>query len=151
MPRTEIKHLLQGEARRPDKHLIDICELHTAGFICRHPWLLAWPCAANLGLSAARPPTLRVCARAVRARPVHQPARAAKASLQRQPNSHRTPPTTVSQSLHQQPTASSVHMAGQPRKPTDRRRRPSQSLTPERGPLTPPRRTTWSGTPRPPW
>jgi len=34
---------------------------------CRHPWLLAWPCATNLGLSAARPPTLRVCARAVRA------------------------------------------------------------------------------------
>ena len=32
---------------------------------CRHPWLLAWPCATNLGLSAARPPTLRVCARAV--------------------------------------------------------------------------------------
>ena len=35
---------------------------------CHHPWLLA------------RPPALRVCARAVRARPVHQPARAAKAS-----------------------------------------------------------------------
>ena len=34
---------------------------------CRHPWLLAWPCATNLRLSAARPPTLRVCARAVRA------------------------------------------------------------------------------------
>lgn len=34
---------------------------------CRHPWLLAWPRATNLGLSAARPPTLRVCARAVRA------------------------------------------------------------------------------------
>lgn len=34
---------------------------------CRHPWLLAWPCAANLGSFAARPPTLRVCARAVRA------------------------------------------------------------------------------------
>lgn len=34
---------------------------------CRHPWLLAWPHATNLGLSAARPPTLRVCARAVRA------------------------------------------------------------------------------------
>ena len=34
---------------------------------CRHPWLLAWPCATNLGLSAARPPALRVCARAVRA------------------------------------------------------------------------------------
>lgn len=40
---------------------------YVAGFICRHPWLLAWPCATNLGLSAARPPTLRVCARAVRA------------------------------------------------------------------------------------
>jgi hypothetical protein len=36
-------------------------------FICRHPWLLAWPRATNLGLSADRPPTLRVCARAVRA------------------------------------------------------------------------------------
>lgn len=34
---------------------------------CRHPWLLAWPHATNLELSAARPPTLRVCARAVRA------------------------------------------------------------------------------------
>ena len=34
---------------------------------CRHPWLLAWPCATRRGLSAARPPTLRVCARAVRA------------------------------------------------------------------------------------
>lgn len=41
--------------------------LATSRFICRHPWLLAWPCATNLGLSAARPPTLRVCARAGRA------------------------------------------------------------------------------------
>ena len=40
---------------------------HVAEFICRHPWLLAWPHATNNGLSAARPPTLRVCARAVRA------------------------------------------------------------------------------------
>ena len=38
-----------------------------SSLFCRHPWLLAWPCATNLGLSAARPPTLRVCARAVRA------------------------------------------------------------------------------------
>ena len=35
--------------------------------ICRHPWLLARPCATNLGLTADRPPTLRVCARPVRA------------------------------------------------------------------------------------
>ena len=41
--------------------------LSFSNFFCRHPWLLAWPCATNLGLSAARPPTLRVCARAVRA------------------------------------------------------------------------------------
>ena len=34
---------------------------------CRTPWLPAWPCATNLGLTAARPPTLRVCARPVRA------------------------------------------------------------------------------------
>ena len=40
---------------------------HVAEFISRHPWLLAWPHATNLELSAARPPTLRVCARAVRA------------------------------------------------------------------------------------
>ena len=40
---------------------------HAVEFICRHPWLLAWPCATNLGLFAARPPALRVCARAVRA------------------------------------------------------------------------------------
>ena len=40
------------------------CGIHC---FCRHPWLLAWPCATNLGLSASRPPTLRVCARAVRA------------------------------------------------------------------------------------
>lgn len=39
----------------------------SSNLFCRHPWLLAWPCATNLGLSAARPPTLRVCARAVRA------------------------------------------------------------------------------------
>lgn len=38
-----------------------------SSLFCRHPWLLAWPCATNLGLSADRPPTLRVCARAVRA------------------------------------------------------------------------------------
>lgn len=31
-------------------------------FFRRHPWLLAWPHATNNGLSAARPPTLRVCA-----------------------------------------------------------------------------------------
>lgn len=37
------------------------------GLFCRHPWLLAWPCATNLGLYAARPPALRACARAVRA------------------------------------------------------------------------------------
>ena len=35
--------------------------------ICRHPWPLAHTRATNLGLSAARPPTLRVCARPVRA------------------------------------------------------------------------------------
>ncbi len=155
---------------------------------CRHPWLLAWPRATNLGLSAARPPTLRVCARAVRATrsprahgslPYGQPsapvslrirayssplrgllpaacsarptppsglmrgqrgawsacvtpgqrrtpyARSSgllpsrarprpsspsasaggKGSLQRLPNSHRTPPATVSQPLHQQPNS----------------------------------------------
>ena len=38
-----------------------------SNLFCRHLWLLAWPCATNLGLSAARPPALRVCARAVRA------------------------------------------------------------------------------------
>ena len=41
--------------------------LATLRLICRHPWLLAWPCATHRRLSAARPPTLRVCARAVRA------------------------------------------------------------------------------------
>ena len=40
---------------------------YVAGFFCRTSWLLAWPHATNNGLSAARPPTLRVCARAVRA------------------------------------------------------------------------------------
>ena len=34
---------------------------------CHHPWPLARTRAANLGLSAARPSTLRVCARPVRA------------------------------------------------------------------------------------
>ena len=43
------------------------CDSNFLGFICRHPWLLAWPCATRRGLPAARPPTLRVCARAVRA------------------------------------------------------------------------------------
>ena len=38
-----------------------------SNLFCRQPWLLARPCATNLGLSAARPPALRVCARAVRA------------------------------------------------------------------------------------
>ena len=38
-----------------------------SNLFCRHPWLLAWPCATRRGLPAARPPTLRVCARAVRA------------------------------------------------------------------------------------
>lgn len=42
-------------------------QLSQSSLFCRHPWLLAWPCATNLGLYAARPPTLRVCARAVRA------------------------------------------------------------------------------------
>ena len=40
---------------------------YVLGFFCRHPWPLARSRATNLGLSAARPPTLRVCARAVRA------------------------------------------------------------------------------------
>ena len=170
---------------------------------CRHPWLLAWPHATNLELSAARPPTLRVCARAVRATrsprahgslPYGQPsapvglrirayssplrgllpaacsarptppsglmrgqrgawsacvtpgqrrtpyARSSgllpsrarprpsspsasaggKGSLRRPPNSHRTPPATVSQSLHQQPTASSARQ-----KPSQSRDSPS--------------------------
>lgn len=39
----------------------------TVAFFRRHPWLLAWPHATNNGLSAARPPTFRVCARAVHA------------------------------------------------------------------------------------
>lgn len=72
---------------------------HKHGFqvFCRHPWLLAWPCATNLGLSAARP------------RPSSPSTSAGgKSSPQRLHNSHRTPPATVSQSLHQQPTASSV-------------------------------------------
>lgn len=61
---------------------------------CRHPWLLAWPHATNLELSAARPPTLRVCVagRVVRVRPVHQPARAAKAPRGRHSDSRRKPP-----------------------------------------------------------
>ena len=41
--------------------------LTSFNLFCRHPWLLTWPHATNNGLSAARPPTLRVCARAVRA------------------------------------------------------------------------------------
>lgn len=36
-----------------------------SNLFCRHPWLLAWPCATHRGLSAARPPMLRVCSRAV--------------------------------------------------------------------------------------
>lgn len=45
-------------------------------------------------MSAARPPTRRVCAagRDVRTRPVHQPARAAKAHHGRHSDSHRKPP-----------------------------------------------------------
>ena len=71
---------------------------------CRHPWLLAWPCATNLGLSASRPLTLRVCAR-----PAHQPARAAKAPPQRLPGCHRTSPATVSEPLHQRPPLGSAY------------------------------------------
>ena len=63
---------------------------------------------------AARAPGVRrwpVCCHhaLVRARPVHQPARAAKASLRRLSNSHRMPPATVSQPLHQHQTPSSAH------------------------------------------
>ena len=50
-----------------DCNLRMVSNPHISEFICRHPWLLAWPCATNLGLYAARPPTLRVCARVVRA------------------------------------------------------------------------------------
>ena len=39
----------------------------SSSLFCRTPWPLARTRATNLGLSAARPPTLRVCARAVRA------------------------------------------------------------------------------------
>lgn len=52
---------------RTDSNLKLPASLTSLNLFCRHPWLLAWPCATNLGLSAARPPTLRVCARAVRA------------------------------------------------------------------------------------
>lgn len=38
-----------------------------SSFLCRHPWPLARTRATNYGLSAARPSTLRVCARPVRA------------------------------------------------------------------------------------
>ena len=156
----------------------------TVAFFRRHPWLLAWPHATNNGLSAARPPTLRVCAagrschtqptrpgkspvrpaagsgrsshtrlqqpasrsasgrvlsppyaavrpnarftgargqrasrpasgahpergrpgccviRAVRVRPVHQPARAAKAPRGRHSNSHRKPPAAPPTAPH---------------------------------------------------
>lgn len=41
--------------------------LTSSYLFCCHPWLLAWLCATRRGLFAARPPTLRVCARAVRA------------------------------------------------------------------------------------
>lgn len=43
----------------------------------------------------------------VRVRPVHQPARAAKAPPQRLPGRHRTPPATASEPLHQKSRAGS--------------------------------------------
>ena len=75
---------------------------------------------ASRPASGAHPTRGRpVCCRhaLVRARPVHRPARAAKAHRGRQPSSHRTPPATVSQPLHQQPTPSSA------------RQKPSRAVT----------------------
>ena len=67
---------------------------------------------ASRPASGAHPTRGRpVCCRhvLVRARPVHQPARAAKAPPQRLPGCHRTSPATVSEPLHQRPPLGSAY------------------------------------------
>ena len=84
-------------------------------------------------------------------RPTRSRPRAATASLATR--THIAPPESACGLLTSRQCLDAAE--GQPRKPTDRhhcsQRRPNRPRTPERVPPTPPRRTTWSGTPRPPW
>lgn len=101
-----------------------------SSFLCRHPWPLARTRATNYGLSAARPSTLRVCARS--ASVTHSSAHVrsigqrGRQSTRRSthPACHRTLSGSATRPLHQRLAPGRAHQ-----RPPQSRNRPARNPT----------------------